>query len=187
MEFKRSYEISLWTLQDKFITVLKPINVRNVGQLESKDLQLNASDGINQYSCSIPMYVYDGAIRKENPIWHNTINGDIIANMRKLKIILNKNTDVEEIYEFLINKVEERHENDQLYCDITCEDLAYNELGKIGYKVSLSSEVFEEEHRLWEENKFNSEQTQNELRYMKQEIISQIKESNEKPKVENPN
>lgn len=47
--------------------------------------------------------------------------------------------------------------------------------------------IAQELNNIEKQNKFNTEQTQHELRYMKQEIISQIKESNEKPKVENPN
>ena len=158
MDLKRTYEVSLWTLQDEFITVLKPLNVENIGQLESKGLQLQTDNGLNQYSCSIPMYLYRGAERVVNPIWYNTTNGNIIANMRKIKVILNKGAvdddgnSIERVYEFLIVKVEERHEKDQLFCDITCEDLAYNELGKVGYKISLSSDKFLDEYNKWCEN-----------------------------------
>ena len=152
MALKRSYEVSLWTLQDEFITVLKPLNVENIGQLENKELQLKTDDGLNEYSCSIPMYIYQGTERIENPIWYNTTNGNIISNLRKIKIILNKGTDVEEVYEFLIIKVEERHDKDQLYCDITCEDLAFHELGKQGYKISLSTDVFLDEYNKWADN-----------------------------------
>ena len=149
MDLKRSYEVSIWTLQDEFITVLKPLDVENIGQLENKDLELKTDDGLNQYSCSIPMYIYDGANRIENPIWYNTLNGNIVSNLRKIKIILNKGEESEEVYEFLIIKVEERHDKDQLYCDITCEDLAFHELGKQGYKISLSTDVFLEEYSAW--------------------------------------
>lgn len=151
----RDYEVSIWSLQDEFISVLKPIGIENIGQLENKELQLKTDDGVNQYSCSIPMYIYMGKERIENPIWYNTTNGNIISNMRKIKVILNKATEVEEVYEFLIIKVEERHDKDQLYCDITCEDLAFHELGKQGYKISLSTDVFYDEYNKWAEEDGN--------------------------------
>ena len=159
MELKRSYEVSIWSLQDEFITVLKPLNVENIGQLENKELQLKTDDGVNQYSCSIPMYIYRNGQRIENPIWYNTLNGNIVSNLRKIKVIINKGADSEEIYEFLITKVEERHDKDQLYCDITCEDLAFHELGKRGYKISLSTDVFLDKYNKWAdgEDDFDSE------------------------------
>ena len=165
MDLKRSYEVSIWTLQDEFITVLKPCNVENLGRLENKELELNADDGINKYSFSIPMYIYKGTERIENPIWYNTLNGNIIANMRKIKVIINKKTDVEAVYEFMIIKVEERHEKDQLYCDVTCEDLAYNELGKIGYKLELSQELYEQEDYEWSQSDMTEDEPINNLQY----------------------
>lgn len=165
MDLKRSYEVSIWTLQDEFITVLKPCNVENLGRLENKELELNADDGINKYSFSIPMYIYEGTERIENPIWYNTLNGNIIANMRKIKVIINKKTAVEAVYEFMIIKVEERHEKDQLYCDVTCEDLAYNELGKIGYKLELSQELYEQEDYEWSQSDMAENEPINNLQY----------------------
>ena len=40
-------------------------------------------------------------------------------------------------------KVEDSHSGDKLTCAVTCEGLAFHELGKQGYKIELSSEVFE--------------------------------------------
>ena len=45
--------------------------------------------------------------------------------------------------------VEERHDKDQLYCDVTCEGLAFHELGKVGYRISLNSEDYNEEDFEW--------------------------------------
>jgi len=58
--------------------------------------------------------------------------------MRKLKVIFNKGTEDEGVFEFLITKVTESHEADQLICEIESEGLAFNELGKIGYKHTLN-------------------------------------------------
>ena len=175
---RRTYEVSIWTLQDEFITVLKPLDVENIGQLENKELQLKTDDGINQYSCSIPMYIYRGAERIENPIWYNTLNGNIVSNLRKIKIIINKGAESEEVYEFLIIKVEERHDKDQLYCDITCEDLVFHELGKQGYKISLSSEVYYDEHDKWAKYDGDPEnEPRNTLQYWLNQFLEPLPEN----------
>jgi hypothetical protein len=63
----------------------------------------------------------------------------LIANLKKIKIIFNKNTADEEVVELLITKVTEEHEQDHVFCNIECEGLAFNELGKIGYTYDISS------------------------------------------------
>ena len=106
----RSYEVSIWTLQDDFITVLKYANIENKGQLQDGKMTLNV-DGTQELTFTIPMYIYDNIKNKlvENPIWYNTKNGNIITDMRKIKVIFNKELDEEQVYEFLITKVDERH------------------------------------------------------------------------------
>jgi hypothetical protein len=79
---------------------------------------------------------------EENPIWYNTSNGNLMIGMRKIKVILNKTLPEEKVFEFLITKVTERHERNELYCDVECEGLAFHELGKIGYKITLSQDEF---------------------------------------------
>lgn len=145
----RDYEVSIWTLQDEFITVLKPSHLEHKGQLIGKDNLNIKDDGTRSVSFSIPMYIYQGAERKENPIWHTTKDGTIVIDMRKIKVIFNKDdsgqdgiAEKDNVFEFIITDVVERHEQDQLYCDITCDGLAFHELGKVGYKISLSSEEF---------------------------------------------
>ena len=138
---KRNYEVSIWTLQDEFISVLKPSNVENKGQISNGKTVIK-DDGTLELSFSIPMYYYNGLKRVENPIWYTTKNGVIVQDMRKIKLIFNKQTKVEKIFEFLITKVQESHKDDMLICEVTTEGLFFNELGKWGYKVSLSSEEF---------------------------------------------
>lgn len=143
----RDYEVSIWTLQDEFITVLKPSHLEHRGQIEQGKQKI-LDDGTLSLTFSIPMYLYFGKNRSENPIWHNVKDGTIVANMRKIKVIFNKDEHLDDgfyrdnVFEFLIVNVKERHENDQVYCDIECEGLAFHELGKIGYKVSLASDDF---------------------------------------------
>ena len=144
----RSYEVSIWTLQDRFITVLKWANLENKGQIQQPKMILDV-DGTENFSFSIPMYLKIG---EENPAWYNTLNGNLMMGMRKIKVILNKTLEDEKVFEFLITKVTERHETEQLYCDVECEGLAFHELGKIGYKVALSLEEFQFDYDEWFEN-----------------------------------
>lgn len=140
MEYEkiRNYEVSIWTLQDSFITVLKPSDLENKGQIQEGKFKLN-TDGTQELTFNVPMYLEPGI---ENPVWYDIKNGIIIEDMRKIKLIFNKNTDDEEVFEFLINSVTERHENDQLYCEVSCEGLAFNELGKRGFKIALNEDDY---------------------------------------------
>ena len=149
----RSYEVSIWTLQDSFITVLKWANLENKGQIQQPKMILDV-DGTQEFSFSIPMYLEPG---KENPIWYNTTNGNLMISMRKIKVILNKGLKdgSEKVYEFIITKVNERHEQDTLFCDVSCEGLAFHELGKRGYKLSLSAENFYAIYEEWFKNGAN--------------------------------
>lgn len=72
----RSYEVSLWTLQDEFITVLKWSDVEQSGRVQEPKMELNV-DGTQKFTFSIPMYLnkwidgIDGhAERVENPLWY---------------------------------------------------------------------------------------------------------------------
>ena len=144
----RPYEISLWTLQDSYIATLKAIGLHNKGQIETPKCQIK-DDGTQELSFNIPMYYYEDGRLVENPIWYNVINGALIVNLRKLKLIFNKGEEGEEIFEFVISKVTETHTNGQLYCEVTAEGLAFQELGKVGYKISLKSQDFIDEYNEW--------------------------------------
>ena len=144
----RPYEISLWTLQDSFITVLKPLGVFNRGQIEAPKCLIK-NDGTQELSFTIPMYYRENGILIENPIWYNVINGALIVNLRKLKVIFNKGNKGEEVFEFVINKVVETHSDGQLKCEVSAEGLAFQELGKVGYKISLLSQDFIDEYNDW--------------------------------------
>ena len=144
----RSYEVSIWTLQDEFITVLKWSDVEQKGRIQDPQLTI-ADDGTQEFKFSIPMYLYDGEKLVENPIWYNTRNGNIAINLRKIKVIFNKQSIDEKIFEFLITKVTETHESDKLICNIECEGLAFHELGKIGYTISLSLDDYDLVYKKW--------------------------------------
>lgn len=137
----RTYEVQLWGLQDDFITVLKYANLENKGQIQNAKFKTNI-DGTENFSFEIPMYFYRGKERIENPIWYNVQDGVIIADLRKIKLIFNKDTDKQKIFELIIVKVSEKHEKDTLICSVECEGLAFHELGKVGYKISLTNDNF---------------------------------------------
>lgn len=144
----RTYEVSVWTLQDDFLTVLKPVHTENKGQIQMPKMPLGV-DGTQQFEFKIPIYIYDKGKRIENPIWYTTQEGIFIENLRKIKVIFNKDTQYEDVFEFIVTKVTDEHTNDELYCNVTCEGLAFNELGKVGYKISLSTEAFYELYDKW--------------------------------------
>ena len=124
IEHIRSYEVSIWTLQDSFITVLKPSNLEPKGQIQNPSMKLKDSND-DTFSFRIPMYLntMDGSFI-ENPIWFTTRNGNIIADMRKIKVIFNKGENKnEKVFEFLITNVKEKHEGFSKYCEIECEGL----------------------------------------------------------------
>lgn len=153
----RDYEVSVWTIQDSFISVLKPSGLESKGQIFDVSMTLK-DDGENKFSFKLPMYIKDdfGNII-ENPLWHDTRNGTILINLRKLKVIFNKKTNEEEIFEFLIMNVEEEHDGMEKYCIVESEGLAFNELGKQGYKISLDgdTEIRSAEEK-WDEDPVNS-------------------------------
>ena len=137
----RDYEVSVWTLQDEFISVLKPTGIVNRGQIENATMKI-VDDGTQVFTFSIPMYIYIDGLMTENPVWKNTRDGNIIEDMRKVKVTFNRTKEAEKTFEFLITDVTEKHENDQLYCEVNCEGMAFHELGKRGYDISLTSDDF---------------------------------------------
>lgn len=160
----RNFEISIWTLQDSFITVIESAFNKIKGKTQNAVMTLNM-DGTESLTFTIPMkYDLNGELIV-NPSWNSTMNGNILVNMRKVKVILNKGTVDEEIHEFVIDTVTERHEKDNFFCDIGCSGLAFFELGKIGYKVSLSSEDFYAEDMEWFKNQNSGTQPIANLQY----------------------
>lgn len=144
-DFHRSYEVSVWTLQDSFITVLKWSDIEHKETIQSPSMDIN-TDGTLNFSFEIPMSLHINGVWHDNPIWYNTTNGTLITNMRKIKVIFNKKKEDEEVFEFLITNIEMEHSGDVPMCKISCENgLAFHELGKQGYKISLSSAAYEEE------------------------------------------
>ena len=159
----RSYEVSLWTLQDDFMTVLKWSDVEQKGRIENPILTLNV-DGTQKFTFSIPMYYRPNGQLIENPNWYTVSQGQLIMGLRKVKVIFNKGEEDAvsseseraklrsgHTFELLITKVTESHENDQLRCNVECEGLAFHELGKQGYKYDLSQDNYLINKKEWDE------------------------------------
>lgn len=149
----RPYEISLWTLQDSFISVLKPLNLYTKGQIETPKIVIK-DDGTQELTFKVPMYYHQDNKLVENPLWYDVKNGVLMVNLRKLKVIFNKGEEGnEEVFEFVINKITESHTEGQLYCEVSADGLAFQELGKVGYKISFNEDTFLNEYNeWWEEN-----------------------------------
>lgn len=170
----RDYEVSIWTLQDSFIAVLKASNLENKGHIQDPKMVIK-DDGTREFSFSLPMYLYDGPDKKENPIWYTVRNGNLLVNMRKIKVIFNKMTKNEEVFEFIITKVTESHEDDELTCDVECEGLAFHELGKIGYKISLDQDNFLNEYKDWADGKIDGDEPHATLNYWCDKVLKNSK------------
>jgi hypothetical protein len=56
-ENTRDYEVSVWTLQDSYLTTLKWSGNNNRGTIQNPMMQLS-DDGTEAFSFSIPMYIW---------------------------------------------------------------------------------------------------------------------------------
>ena len=170
----RDYEVSIWTLQDSFITVLKQSNLENREKIQEPKMTLK-DDGEYTFSFKIPMYLQEDSdltkkpyfkrerIWKENPIWYTVHNGNLMVNLRKVKVIFNKKSPDEEVFEFIINKITERHEGYSKICEVDCDGLAFHELGKQGYEIELSGDNYRAEiENLIDETEEENENEDNE-------------------------
>ena len=149
----RPYEISLWTLQDGFISILGSNELEHYrGRMSDGEIVLK-TDGTESFSAKIPMHIFNGKKLVDNPLWYDYKRGLLLANLRKIKVIFNKHKEDEKVYEFVIMKTEDTHgKGRESFCSVECEGLAFQELGKIGYKISLSQEDFEREYTEWFES-----------------------------------
>jgi len=70
--------------------------------------------------------------------------------MHKLKVVFNKGTEDEHVLEFLVISVAHDHSSDNVDLNVKAEGLAFHELGKIGYKISLSEANYTAALEEWE-------------------------------------
>ena len=173
MRIVRDYEVSIWTLQDSFITVLKPYGIELKGQLQEPDLKI-VDDGTLEFTFNLPMYYTLNGEWLKNPLWNNVINGIIVANMRKIKIIFKKHQQGEKVIELMITKVTESHDKDQLMCEVSCEGLAFHELGKLGYKIALETDDLIEENTEWFKGDMSGPEPRGTLQYWNDKVFKLV-------------
>lgn len=159
-----TYEVQLWTLQDNYITTLKWATISSKGEIQTPSIKL-VDDGTREFSFSIPKFYYLDGYKVLNPLWHQIEQLPIEANMHKLKVIFNKNSIDEAVEEFLVTSVVETHESDSIMIDVSSEGLAFHELGKIGYKISLSADNFYLETENWFKNGMSGDAPKNNIQY----------------------
>ena len=163
-EYLRDYELSIWTLQDTFINVLKwsgmeyrDINdefirkypgIGQKGQIQDGSLNI-VDDGTEKLEFSVPRFYYDNGKKVINPLWQYFEDNNFTSNMYKIKLIFNKMTEHERVFEFLLTNVDQVHELDSVMYRISGDGLAFQELGKIGYKISLEQSDFEKDYDYW--------------------------------------
>lgn len=163
-EYLRDYELSIWTLQDTFINVLKwsGMEYRDAndeflrkypgigqrGQIQNGEIKI-VDDGTEELDFSVPKFYLVGGVKTPNPLWKYFEDNNFASDMYKVKIIFNKMEANERVFEFLLNSVEQTHENDEVTYDIHGTGLAFEELGKLGYKISLNSSDYEETYAEW--------------------------------------
>ena len=176
MKAIRPYEMSVWTLRDGYLATLKAPGIESKGQIEEPEFSLK-NDGTEEIKFKIPMYYWYNNKLIENPYWYDVKHGLLMTGLRKIKLIFNKRTADERVFEFLVTRVEELHDtNRSLYCSVTASNLAFQELGKRGYTISLSSTDFEEEYGDYldalDEAEYTPEQYEEELKNAPKENIN---------------
>ena len=161
----RPYEMSVWTLRDRYVAVLKAPGVENKGHIEDPEIKLNV-DGTEELSFKVPMYYSEDNAFIENPYWWDVKEGLLLEGMRKIKVIFNKGQQEEEVFEFVITKIEEKHDNDgSLFCEVSGSGLAFQELGKKGYKISLSEDDYYNDIDDYYDNNEEKEKPLNNINY----------------------
>ena len=133
-------ENPLWGFKDDNLLVnMRKIKVTFLGDyLRTEEIDFNPMNP----STDQVLGLQEGVLyyhRSSNKYY--VFEGKVAINV-ELKDLLARN---QKIFEFLIIKINETHSGDELTCEVTCENLAFHELGKIGYKYVLSAEEYQED------------------------------------------
>jgi len=65
---------------------LKSFNVDNFGTIQDPEMSLS-DDSEDSFSFNLPMYIRQKGKYVENPVWYNVTEGNLIENLRKVKVI----------------------------------------------------------------------------------------------------
>lgn len=106
-------------------------------------------DGTQTFSCKVPKFYLDRIHNTKviNPRWQDCLNGILAENTRVLKVSIQFESENEpRIYPFIIDKITNKRDKDfSVYKEISCNGLAFSELGKLGYKIELNSTILEQD------------------------------------------
>lgn len=104
-------------------------------------------DGTQTLQFKIPKYFYGEVpnTRLTNPRWKDVETGILAENTRVLKVTI-QFADRTKVFPFIIDEIVNRRDKDfSVYKEVKGNGLAFAELGKIGYKLELTSDVLEDD------------------------------------------
>lgn len=149
-EQTRPYKIDIFGLQDNYIGVLQSYEDNFIGQVIDPQMEIK-DDGTQTFSCKIPKFYLDEIHNTKiiNPRWQDCRSGILAENTRILKVFIQFKDELEpKIYPFIIDKITNKRDKDfSVYKEITCNGLAFAELGKLGYKIELNSTILEQDFK----------------------------------------
>lgn len=139
----RPFRVDVYDLQDHFIKTIKDVGIELKGEIESLSMTIS-DDGTQQLSFNLPMFIRKNGELVANPLWKNVEDNTLLINLRKIKIIFNpqEGYNNDNVFEFIINKITEEHSDGILTCKVESTGLAFQELGKTGYKLSFSLDSY---------------------------------------------
>ena len=153
-----TYEISLWTHNDVFVSTLVQSGEYYYKEGFSPTFSISTNGEIS-LSFTIPIIFFDKSTGqwKDNTVWYNKLRNTGLSNEQKVKLIFDKNKKdsngkyIHKIYETIITNIEEKRDGQKLLCEVTCSGYAFKWLGKTGYNIVMDSETV-----LLEEEKDNT-------------------------------
>lgn len=153
-----TYEISLWTHNDVFISTLAQSGEYYYKEGFSPTFSMSTNGEIS-LSFTIPIIFFNKKTGQleDNTVWYNELRGIGLSNEQKVKLIFDKNKKdnsgnyIHKIYETIITNIEEKRDGQKLLCNVTCSGYAFKWLGKTGYNITMDSETV-----LLEEEKNNT-------------------------------
>lgn len=132
------YELSLWNHQDQYLGLLRGL-VEFEGQAYSPVFKTNVN-GDMSLTFSIPAVIFNKETGEfeENRLWN------FILNEQKVRLVRFKNTEQEEIFEFVIKNFIEKRDGIAKIIDVECKSYAIYELARIGYEAQFSEKTMED-------------------------------------------